>query len=115
MKRKFKKASIAGNSRDTEVIKTKSQTTPDQAMSIRTILTKFANGTLNNVQQDEYYSEDTDDIRGIDPADMLGMAQNASLLIKEEEARKSKAKSKAEREKLKEDLRKEIENEPKPE
>lgn len=108
MKRKFIKNSVAGNSRHTETIKTKSLTVPDQSLSVRTILQKFANNTLNDIGQDEYYSDDDDDIRGYDPAEMLEMAKNASGVVKKETDRQEKARKEREAQALKKKHREEF-------
>lgn len=44
-----------------------SQTVPNQALTIREILVRYASGTIPDIMtRDENYSEDNDDLRGLD-------------------------------------------------
>lgn len=43
-----------------------SQTVPDQSMSIRTIIARFTNGLQAPVTRDLFFSEDNEDLRGLD-------------------------------------------------
>lgn len=67
--RNYRKSCHSGNSCDFEnyfgVI---SKYVPDQAMSVRDILTRYASGIPPNVQSEPFYSEDEDDLRFTDMA-----------------------------------------------
>lgn len=74
-----------------------SQTVPDQSMSVRTILERFASGTLNDVGTIPEYSEDNPDLRGLDISQIYEMRkqarENANAL---QEAIKTEAREKRE-------------------
>lgn len=45
----------------------RSQTVPNQALTIREILVRYASGTIPDIMtRDENYSEDNEDLRGLD-------------------------------------------------
>lgn len=96
--KKFKHVAHQGNSRDTEDIKGISMTVPDQSLTVREIMSKYVNGTLNDISSEGNYTEDDEDLRYLDMADIHDMAVNSSSLIKE-----SVRKSKSMKKKLKED------------
>lgn len=77
MKRKYLNSSEAGNSarleRNTEV----SQTVPDMALSIREIMSRYASGTLDDLQNELFYSEDLPDLRGLDISQLMEMKSEA--------------------------------------
>jgi hypothetical protein len=96
--RKFKSASNAGHSKNKEKCLTKSETTPDQTLTVRELLRRSALGMADDYELDGDYSMDDDDLRGTDPADMFYMAQQSSDLVKKETAKQQKAeKAKADK------------------
>lgn len=103
MKRTFKKQSVSGSSNLTETCKTKSLTVPDQTLTIRELLMRSANGLYDDMMHDDYYNEDDDDYRGLDPSEMYYMAKQAGDVVVKDNDRKTKAKAKEEREKLKQE------------
>ncbi|WP_407512824.1 hypothetical protein [Elizabethkingia miricola] len=64
----------------------KSETLPDQSLSVRDILQKFANGTLDEIANDAFYSEDLPDLRGLDITELEEMKRDAQMDIDEIEA-----------------------------
>ena len=93
MKRKYLNSSEAGNSarleRNTEV----SQTVPDMALSIREIMSRYASGTLDDLQNELFYSEDLPDLRGLDISQLMEMkseAQQDVMRLKQEIADRKK-------------------------
>lgn len=103
LKRKFKSASTQGHSKNKEKCFTKSETTPDQTLTVRELMTRSAMGMYDNHELGYDYSMDEDDLRGIDPADMFYMAQESSDLVKKENSRKQKAEKDKADKKLKDD------------
>lgn len=106
--KKYRKPQTIGASTVMEINTLPSETVPDQAMSIREIMTKFVQGTLDDVENDYYdYSEDLPDLRGLDitqSTEMLAMAKRQYNESKEavhnsaKEQREIKAKIKAQQE-----------------
>ena len=96
--KKFKHIAHQGNSKDTENIKGISMTVPDQSLTVREIMQKYVNGTLNDISTEGNYTKDDEDLRHLDMSDIHDMAVNSSTLIKE-----SVRKSKISKLKLKED------------
>jgi len=88
--RKFRKVSMAGNSPDKEVNTLPSETVPNQAMSMRTIMARFASGTLNDISRETEYSEDLPDLRGLDISQLHDMKLENQRKIKELEAEKQR-------------------------
>lgn len=86
MVRKFKIASKAGNSKPTESNKGKSMTVPDQSMSIRDIIDKFAHGVLPDFSHELEYSEEMPDLRGMDLSELHQMRKEVKQEIKDIEA-----------------------------
>ena len=107
----FRKVTNAGNSKHKEVCLTISQTVPDQTMSIREIMRRFASGTLDNIELPYDYNEDDEDFRGLDPADIYNEVQRGNEVAQEIESRRSKKKADADRQKLENEIRQKIENE----
>lgn len=64
----------------------KSETLPDQSLSVRDILQKFANGTLDEIANDAFYSEDLPDLRGLDITELEEMKRDAQMDIDEIQA-----------------------------
>lgn len=93
MARKFRLASLHGNSKLKEVCKTKSLTIPDQSLTVRELMQRHAQGTLDDLHLEDYYSMDEEDFRGIDPVDMYNMATEASDLLKKDSEKREKAKA----------------------
>ena len=93
MNRKFRKQSTSGNSKVLEVCKTKSETTPDMSLTVREIMIKYASGTINDLALDYDYSEDDEDFRGLDPAEIHMMAQESGLIVKKAKDDKEKAET----------------------
>lgn len=54
-----------------------SETIPDMAMSIREIMQRFVNGTLDDIQLQGDYTEDLPDVRGLDPVEINSMLNSA--------------------------------------
>jgi hypothetical protein len=86
MVRKFKISSKAGNSKPTESNKGKSETVPDQSMSIREIIDKFAHGVLPDFSHELEYSEDMPDLRGMDISELHNLKREVKQEIKDIEA-----------------------------
>lgn len=99
IKRKFRKQQTAGNFPKMETTTLKSETIPDQSMSIREIMTRFANGTLDDISTDYPYTEDLPDIRGLDIVERDQMLSQARHEAKE--ARENVAKSAEENREIK--------------
>lgn len=89
-KRKFRKVTTAGNSTDTERNTLPSETVPDQAMSMRTIMARFASGTINDISRPVEYSEDMPDLRGLDISQIHDMKLENARKIKALEAEKTR-------------------------
>lgn len=65
-----------------------SETIPDQTLSVREILQKFANGTLDEISRDAFYNDDVEgydmpDLRGLDITELHQMKRDAELDIDE--------------------------------
>lgn len=65
-----------------------SETIPDQSLSVREILQKFANGTLDEISRDAFYNDDVEgydmpDLRGLDITELHQMKRDAELDIDE--------------------------------
>lgn len=69
-----------------EIITGKSETVPDQSLTVRQILDKFANGTLDEISQDLVYSDDMPDLRGLDITELHQMKHDAQMDIDEIQA-----------------------------
>lgn len=100
--RTYQNSAQAGNSPDKELNYLVSDTVPDQGMTVRTILERFASGTLSDVNYQMEFSEDNEDLRGLDISQRYDMEKQAKRdaieiaeRIKEEaqEARRNKEKS----------------------
>lgn len=98
MKRTFRISSKAGNSSDVEINIGVSMTVPDQSMTIRDIIDKFAHGVVPDLSRDLEYSEDMPDLRGMDISELHEMRKQVKQDIKdiEEEIKSRKSKSKEE-------------------
>lgn len=67
-----------------EVNSLPSETVPNQALSVREILTRFAQGIPPDIQQREvFYSEDNDDLRGIDISEYHDLKNSNRQLIRD--------------------------------
>lgn len=86
MVRKFRISSKAGNSKQTESNTGKSETVPDQSMTIRDIIDKYAHGVLPDFSQELEYSEDMPDLRGMDISELHNMRREVKQEIKDIEA-----------------------------
>lgn len=109
--KQYRTINQSGFSPDKEKIRTKSETVPDMALSVREILLKYANGTLGDLSDEYEYSGDDDDLRGLDPAELHAMATEASNTLKEQDERQSRKRKSDERKKLKDELILELQNE----
>lgn len=96
MKRKYRSSARAGDS-PREVVVGVSQTVPNQAMSVQTIIDRFVAGTLPNIYGEPVYSGDMEDYRDLDPVEKYDMAQEARREISDY---KEKLRSKAEKDKM---------------
>jgi len=54
---------------DYETFRGVSMTVPDQTLTVRQILTRFATGTIPNIEDDENYTDDLPDVRNYDFSD----------------------------------------------
>ncbi|CAI9672780.1 hypothetical protein [Elizabethkingia anophelis] len=70
----------------------KSETVPDQSLTVREILKKYANGTLDDIgNRDIYYNDDDDgfdgvDLRGLDISELQQLERDAQIDIDEIQA-----------------------------
>lgn len=108
--RKFRKVNNQGNSPLKESCLTISETTPDMTLTVREIMKMYVNNTLGDIAHELDYNEDDDDLRGLDPADVYYMAQEANKTILEQQERKTRKKKLDEKEKLKFEILAEIES-----
>lgn len=99
--RKFKNAAKLTSSADMEVNTQVSCTVPDQSLSIREILIRYANGTISDISLNNelVYSEDMPDLRGIDISELQQLKKEAQADVKDIEAEllRRKAAQKEER------------------
>lgn len=59
-----------------------SQTVPNQALTIREILVRYASGTIPDIMtRDENYSEDNEDLRGLDISEYHDIKQQNTQAI----------------------------------
>lgn len=79
--------------------KKKSETVPNQAMGVREIMTRFANGTLPDISREIFYSEDLPDTRGLEPWQVQDMIDDNKEQIKHLQSDLKKAE-RLERERL---------------
>ncbi|TYT29965.1 hypothetical protein [Elizabethkingia anophelis] len=93
MERKFKTpySSIDDENPVAEIVRGVSETVPDQSLTVREILDKFANGTLDEIGNDRYYNDDVDgydmpDLRGLDITELQQMKRDAQMDIDEIQA-----------------------------
>ena len=82
--RKFKNAAKLTSSADMEVNTQVSCTVPDQSLSIREILIRYANGTISDISLNNelVYSEDMPDLRGIDISELQQLKKRSSSRCK---------------------------------
>ena len=101
--RKFKNAANLTSSEDMEVNTQVSCTVPDQSLSIREILIRYANGTISDISLNNelVYSEDMPDLRGIDISELQQLKKEAQADVKDIQAElnRRKAAQKEERDK----------------
>jgi hypothetical protein len=77
--RRYRSALTAGNDANGETSKLPSMTVPDQSLTVRQILQRFANGTLGDISMNEpFYSEDLPDLRGMDMVQLNDMKREAN-------------------------------------
>lgn len=82
--RKFRNAALVGNSEDTEKNYGISLTVPDQTLSVREIIDRYASGTLPDVMKgEEFYSEDLPDLRHLDMSELHELRQQARQDVKD--------------------------------
>lgn len=93
MERKFKTpySSMDDENPVAEIVRGVSETVPDQSLTVREILDKFANGTLDEIGNDRYYNDDVDgydmpDLRGLDITELQQMKRDAQMDIDEIQA-----------------------------
>lgn len=108
MVRKFRKINVSGNSKVKERCTTTSLTIPDQTLTIREIMQRFVSGTLAPIELDYDYNEDSDDFRGIDPADVFNQVTDAKSTLDYLKDKDNKRKEKADRLKLETEIREKI-------
>lgn len=82
--RNYRNAAFSGNSTDTERNYGISQTVPDQTLSVREIIDRYASGTLPDVMKgEEFYSEDLPDLRHLDMSELHELRQQARKDVKD--------------------------------
>ncbi|WP_139366409.1 hypothetical protein [Elizabethkingia anophelis] len=93
MDRKFKTpySSMDDENPVAEIVRGISETVPDQSLTVREILDKFANGTLDEIGNDRFYNDDVDgydmpDLRGLDITELQQMKREAQMDIDEIQA-----------------------------
>lgn len=74
-----------------EIVRGVSETVPDQSLTVREILDKFANGTLGDIAGEKYYNDDDDgfdgaDLRGLDIVELEALRHEAQMDIDEIQA-----------------------------
>lgn len=69
-RRKFLSSTNAGNCKITESNTLPSDTVPDQGMSVREIISKYASGIMPGVSRELEYTEDLPDLRGMDISEL---------------------------------------------
>lgn len=81
--RSFRSATTAGNTEQTEKFLKPSLTVPDESMSVRTILDKYASNTLGDLafNQKLNYTQDLPDLRGLDIVQLNEMREYAALEV----------------------------------
>lgn len=82
-KRTFKKVWLSGNSLDKEVNTLPSETVPNQALSMREILHRFASGLAPDVQRPTEFSDDMPDLRFFDISELHDMQKAARQDVKD--------------------------------
>lgn len=93
-KKRYKKIATMRPSKDVEKNFLPSETVPDQSMSVREIMQKFASGTLGDISTEPYYNEDLPDLRGLDISQVHQMRDKGRADYQEllESAKKAKGK-----------------------
>jgi len=76
-KKRYKKVATMTPSKNKEQNFEQSKTVPDQSLTVRQIMVRFANGTLNEIEREAFYNEDLPDTRGLDISQRKAMAENA--------------------------------------
>lgn len=82
-KRKFRNVVTAGNSPDRENNYGVSETVPDQSLTVREIITRFASGTLPDIMKNVEYTEDLPDLRGLDISEIHDLKKENAQYINE--------------------------------
>lgn len=75
--------SMENNSPVAETVTGVSKTIPDQTLTVRDILLKFASGTLDELSKELEYNEDMPDLRGLDISELYDMRADAQMDIDE--------------------------------
>lgn len=90
MDRKFKTpySSMDDENPVAEIVTGVSHTVPDQSLTVREILEKFASGTLDEIAGEPFYNDDNDlpDLRGLDITELEQMKRDAQMDIDEIQA-----------------------------
>ena len=88
MERKFRTpySSIDDQNPVAEINTGISEAIPDQSLSVREILQKFASGTLDELSRDLEFSDDLPDLRGLDITELQQMKRYAQMDIDEIQA-----------------------------
>lgn len=63
-----------------------SQTVPDQTLTIKEILVKYANGTMSDINIEPQFNEEMEDIRGLDYVELNEIAKQNKEHISELQA-----------------------------
>lgn len=92
-KRSFKKIATMRESTEKERNYKKSETVPDQSLTVREIMEKFANGTLPDITRELEFTEDLPDLRGLDISQVHNMRDNNrnDITAMQESVKKAKA------------------------
>lgn len=77
-----------------------SLTVPDEGLTVRQILNRYANGTIPDLSSDQNYTEDANDLRFLDMSELLEIRKQTNLQINK--LRKKEADEESERKKLEE-------------
>jgi len=72
-KKRYKKVSTMKPSKNKEKNFLPSETVPDQSLSVREIMQKFASGTLGDLTRELEFTEDLPDLRGLDISQVHAM------------------------------------------
>lgn len=92
-KKRFKKIATMRESTEKEQNFKKSETVPDQSLSVREIMVRFANGTLGDITRELEFTEDLPDLRNLDISQVHAMREQGrqDIAAMQESVKKAKA------------------------